>query len=154
MSKFATELQNAFTQFPQLTIRQLAIATDTTYQVLLNGARKPIAGVAYDPNEVNWDEISKILERRGLEELPNLEEVAANKRVVLATTKTSDVQVGDHVKLKYEASTTAGEKEPVYEILYLTSTHVVFMDIAGTQPRVMNHGVFTHQGPMKVSKEG
>ena len=154
MSKFSTELQNAFETYEQLSLRQLAIATETTYQVLLNSARKPIVGQPYDPNKVNWDEVSKVLERKGLEELPDLKTIALNKKVVIASAKAADVQPGDHVKLKYEAATTEATEEPVYEILIVTPTHVVFMDTKTTQPRVMNHGVFTHQGPMKVSREG
>lgn len=148
MSKFSQNLEAAFSQYPQLTLRQLALHLGISYQQLITVSHRPIPGVPYDPVAVNWDAVSDTLEKKGVTELPDLAAIADSKKSMYPSPKDTKWNVGDLVQLKYEASVT--NEDTTYEIVFMTATHIVFMDVDGTQPRVMNYGVFNHQGPARV----
>lgn len=149
MTNYSKTLEDAFSKYPQLTLRQLALSTGVSYQQLITASHKPIPGVPYDPAAINWDAVSTVLEKKGISELPDLEALAENKKSLYPSPRDTSWKVGDIVELKYEASVRDEDVE--YEIIYVTPTHIVFMEVGGTQPRVMNHGVFNHQGPARAN---
>lgn len=141
-NEIAALLQTGFETHPEVSLRQLALATDATYQVLLRESRKPVPGVPYDPDSVNYSAVADALIRKhGPDlELPDFAELAAGKKP--PRQKNVSWQVGQTVEFR----NFPGQ----FEILMATADHLVFMEIGKTKPRVMNLDTFEHQGPREV----
>ena len=59
----AEELQNTLTKYTNVSLRKLALATGVNYQSLLKASKKPIPGVEYNPDEVNFAEVAQVFIR-------------------------------------------------------------------------------------------
>lgn len=142
-----TKIENLFTNNEGMNLRKLAIATDCTYQVLLKAAKKPIVGKAYDPTEINYDELAKSVERKITPEefdAIDFEAIIASARTTSAQLTAFDFEVGESFTLRND------KDGRTYNMLLKTDTHVVIIRDDTTQPRVMSNDTFAHQGPKKV----
>jgi len=142
-------VKEALENTPNLSLRKIALATDVSYGALLKASKKPIAGVPYDPTNVNYEEVDAVLARRGID-LSTLDLVAIAGEARAKATKEADLAVG-------EKFTIRGRKE-TYVIVALTKTHIC---IQATEPneygeevlRSMSIATFLHQTPKKVNGE-
>ncbi len=149
-------IQNIRTNYPKLSLKAICEQANLCYQYVLKASKQPIAGKAYDPNEVNWNAVDAIVARKGVD-LTSIDWQALEDAVKVVTpiNKPEDFVAGTEFTLR-EASDD--KKGRVYSILVTTATHLVFMACDSTQPRVMNWDTFEHQSPRivntKKKKEG
>lgn len=139
------------TTYPKLSLKAICEASGLCYQYVLKASKKPIAGQAYDPNDVNYEAIDVIVERKGV----NLDDIdwealASQVRVITPINKVDDFTIGTEFKLRENHDI---EEERIYSVIFTTDTHIVFMLINDTQPRVMNWDTFIHQSPRILNKE-
>lgn len=142
-------VKEALENTPNLSLRKIALAVDVSYGALLKASKKPIAGVPYDPTNVNYEEVDAVLARRGID-LSTLDLVVIAGEARAKATKEADLAVG-------EKFTIRGRKE-TYVIVALTKTHIC---IQATEPneygeevlRSMSIATFLHQTPKKVNGE-
>lgn len=138
------------TNYPKLSLKSICEAAGLCYQYVLKASKQPIAGQAYDPEAVNYDAIAKIVERKGAD-LSTIDWAALESNVKVATpvNKQEDFKIGTEFTLRESEE----KKGTVYSILVTTDTHLVFMAVDSTQPRVMNWDTFVHQSPRIIAKE-
>lgn len=134
-------------QHTSLSLRKIAIALNLNYNMLLKQSKKPIEGVAYDANATNFVAIDEYVNSRTNESTTNdidwdaIESEAIASKVVLP----KEFALNENVSLRGD--------DDVYEIVLMTSTHIVLNPKASTQPRVMNLATFLHQGPRNVKND-
>lgn len=137
-----TSLKTYFEQYPNASLRKLAIATNSTYGIMLKKSKDPIPGEAYDPDATNWNAVEAYLIKRGVK----LDEVDWNALNEVAPRKGSVVKdltkfnVGDKVYLRREPTTP-------YTVLYKTDTHIVIMLEGSSEPLAWNNNTFLLNGP-------
>lgn len=140
----AEELQNALTQYTNVSLRKLALASGLNYQSLLKASKKPTAGVAYNPDEVNYFEVAKVF-IRGDKSLDDIDFEELNKatnsgRVSTLSKNMDDFKVGDNVYLRTNATIP-------YKIIYKTNTHIVIQLIGSEEPLAWSNSTFLFKGP-------
>lgn len=151
MTKFET-IRN---QYPGISLRKFCETTSLCYQYVLKASKLPIAGQAYDPTQINFDEVQKIIDRREGLNLDSFDweaisaEAAASRAAQAPVNKQEDFDIGTEFKLREPKGT---EGTPIYFVVYTTATHIVFQYIDDTQPRVMNWDTFMHQSPRILTK--
>ena len=135
--------------YPKLSLKSICEAAGLCYQYVLKASKQPIAGQAYDPEAVNYDAIAKIVERKGVD-LSTIDWAAleSNVKVTTPVNKQEDFKIGTEFTLRESEE----KKGTVYSILVTTDTHLVFMAVDSTQPRVMNWDTFVHQSPRIIVK--
>lgn len=122
-------------------LRKLAIATGTNYNMLLKLSKQPVAGTVYDPAAFNYDAVEKYLAKK----CPDLDYNALAEMDfsnVNATKVPFTLSLGMQLKLRQD--------EAVYEVVYFTETHVVIKATDSTQPRLFSNSTFMHQGPKAI----
>lgn len=151
----AAALQEIAQVYPNVSLRKLAEATSVSYQMLLKASKKPIAGVLYDPEAINYEEIAAMLNRREVNletiDFEELNKVAPRGRIG-SSKSFSDYTVGMKIYLR-------DNNETPYEIVYKTETHIVLMLEGTTEPRLLSENTFFFKGPameprtVKVTEE-
>lgn len=140
----AGTLESLMNQYPNASLRKLALATEVAYGWLLKKSKEPIPGVAYDPTAINYDAVQAVFEKKSIA-LADLDWSALNKATVRAgglLTKDMDAyEVGKKVWLREDNTTP-------FEILYKTGTHIVIMKEGSTEPRSWSHATFLMKGPV------
>lgn len=142
-------VKEALENTPNLSLRKIALATDVSYGSLLKASKKPIAGVPYDPANVNYEEVDAVLARKEID-LSTLDLVAIAGEARAKATKEADLAVGEKFTIR--------GREEQYVIVALTKTHIC---IQATEPneygeevlRSMSIATFLHQTPKKVNGE-
>lgn len=125
----------------ELSLRKVALNLDLNYNMLLKASKKPIVGVAYDPNFVNYDEVASYIGNRM--DITSIDwEAMKDSSEVSSTTLPTNFSIGTYITIRGEVD--------VFEIKLITATHICFIPINGTQPRVMSNATFLHQGPKEV----
>ena len=139
----AGTLESLMNQYPNASLRKLALATEVAYGWLLKKSKEPIPGVAYDPTAINYDAVQAVFEKKSIA-LAELDWGALNEATVRAgglLTKDMDAyEVGKKVWLRADNVTP-------FEILYKTGTHIVIMKEGSTEPRSWSHATFLMKGP-------
>ena len=139
----AGTLESLMKQYPNASLRKLALATEVAYGWLLKKSKEPIPGVAYDPAAINYDAVQAVFEKKSIA-LAELDWSALNEATVRAgglLTKDMDAyEVGKKVWLREDNVTP-------FEILYKTGTHIVIMKEGSTEPRSWSHATFLMKGP-------
>ena len=140
----AFDLKEAMTQYPNVTLRKLALAAEISYGWILKKSKEPIVGEAYDPAAINFKAVAEVFAKRGID-LAAMDWAALNEAQVRnGTALTKDMsmfQVGQKVYLRED------NKVP-FEICYKTDTHIVVMQEGSTEPHAWSHGTFLMKGPV------
>ena len=108
-------VKEALENTPNLSLRKIALAVDVSYGVLLKASKKPIAGVPYDPANVNYEEVDAVLARKGID-ISTLDLAAIAGEVRAKATKEVDLAVGDKFTIR--------GREEQYVIVALRTTHI------------------------------
>ena len=129
-----------FTNFPKLSLKRICDELNICYQYVLKASKKPIPNEPYDPSSTNYDEIDKILDRKQI----NLDDydwksIEDSIKVYEPINKVEDFDIDTEFKMR--------GSDDYYKVIYKTETHIVFIQIDSTQPRVMNWDTFLHQSP-------
>lgn len=139
------DLESLMKQYPNVSLRKLALSLELSYGWILKCSKKPIPGQPYDPDAVNYEEVAKTFSRKGinLEELDweSLNESTQTSRGILLTKDMDAFQVGGKVYLRED-------NEVPFEICYKTDTHIVIMKEGSTEPRAWSHSTFLMKGPV------
>ena len=135
-------LEMYFQQYPNASLRKLAIATNSTYGIMLKKSKDPIPGVSYDPDAINWAAVESYLIKRGVD-LREVDWDALNEPTSRKGTIVKDLtqfNVGDKVYLRREPTTP-------YTVLYKTETHIVIILEGSSEPLAWNNNTFLLNGP-------
>lgn len=139
------DLKSLMEKYPNVSLRKLALSLDLSYGWILKCSKKPIAGQAYDPDAINYEEVAKTFARKGIDlasiDWESLNESTQTSRGVLLTKDMSAFQVGQKVYLRED-------NEVPFDICYKTETHIVIMKQGDTEPRAWSHSTFLMKGPV------
>ena len=125
-----------------LSLRKLALVTEVSYGVLLKASKKPIAGVPYDPTNVNYDEIDKVFAARKIE-LADLDPATLETEVRAKALKDADIRVGAQYTIR-------GNEQP-WKVIAMTSKDVCIQQ--DDSLRAMSIATFMHQTPKLVTEK-
>lgn len=134
-------LKSLMNQYPNVSLRKLSEVAGISYPTILKASKKPIAGVAYNPDEVNYDALDQLFAKRDID-VSSFDWETLNEKKSKATLckDPSQFNVGSLVYLRKHPTTP-------YEIIYKTETHIVIM-LQGTQePQSWSLNTFMLNGP-------
>lgn len=142
----------------QVSLRQIALSTGCTYNVLLKASKAPIEGQMYDPEVPNLRAVVKAMKRKLGEDLTQLnwdevvKDILENAPVrEVGGVSIDSFEIDDYVKLR-DIKDADGNviPQPVYQLKIRTGTHVVLVPVTeGYVPRVISYETFIHQGARK-----
>lgn len=139
------DLESLMKQYPNVSLRKLALSLELSYGWILKCSKKPIAGQPYDPDAINYDEVAKTFARKGINlaelDWATLNESTQTSRGILLTKDMDAFQVGQKVYLRED-------NEVPFDICYKTATHIVIMKQGDTEPRAWSHSTFLMKGPV------
>ena len=139
------DLESLMKQYPNVSLRKLALSLDLSYGWILKCSKKPIPGLPYDPDAVNYEEVAKTFARKGIDltslDWESLNESTQTSRGVLLTKDMSAFEVGQKVYLRED-------NEVPFDICYKTDSHIVIMKVGSTEPRAWSHSTFLMKGPV------
>lgn len=132
-----------FTTFNNLSIRNFSNTIGISYHMLLKASKKPIPGVPYNPEEVNYAAMDEMIAKKEIN-LDDYDWQAINDSFVRqSSTVIKDVsqfKAGMQVYLR-------NNKTVPYNIIYTTDTHVVIMLDGSTEPQAWKWSTFMFHGP-------
>lgn len=132
-------LKQIMDEQPKLSLRRICEETGACYQYCLKASKKPIANRVYDPSAFNYSEVETLLRKKVDIDTIDWEAVAATIKVAEPVNQPEEFQAGVQFTFRND--------EEMYEVIFTTETHIVFMSVNETQPRVMNYSTFIHQSP-------
>lgn len=139
------DLKTLMELYPNVSLRKLALSLDLSYGWILKCSKKPIAGQPYDPDAINYEEVQKTFERKGIDlsslDWESLNESSQTSRGILLTKDMDAFQVGQKIYLRED-------NEVPFDICYKTATHIVIMKQGDTEPRAWSHSTFLMKGPV------
>lgn len=139
------DLKTLMEQYPNVSLRKLALSLELSYGWILKCSKKPIAGQPYDPDAINYDEVAKTFARKGINlaelDWESLNESTQTSRGILLTKDMDAFQVGQKVYLRED-------NEVPFDICYKTDSHIVIMKEGSTEPRAWSHSTFLMKGPV------
>lgn len=139
----------------EISLKKFCDTIGLCYQYILKVSKQPRAGEAYDATAINFEAIQRVLDKHTEIDLDKYdwstiaEEVRQAKCNQPKVSKREDFKVGDKFTLRMskKADADADATATTYEVIYMTATHIVFIDDKQEQPRVMNWDTFAHQSP-------
>lgn len=138
-------LEELMTKYPNVSLRKLALSLELSYGWILKCSKKPIPGQPYDPDAINYEEVAKTFERKGIDlstlDWESLNESSQTSRGISLVKDMSSFQVGGKVYLRED-------NEVPFEICYKTDSHIVIMKEGSTEPRAWSHSTFLMKGPV------
>ena len=138
-------LEELMKTYPNVSLRKLALSLELSYGWILKCSKKPIPGQPYDPDAINYEEVAKTFERKGIDlstlDWESLNESTQTSRGILLTKDMDAFQVGQKVYLRED-------NEVPFDICYKTETHIVIMKEGATEPRAWSHSTFLMKGPV------
>lgn len=141
----SVDLKALMEQYPNVSLRKLALSLELSYGWILKCSKKPIPGQPYDPDAVNYEEVAKTFARKGIDlealDWESLNESTQTSRGILLTKDMEAFQVGQKVYLRED-------NEVPFDICYKTETHIVIMKEGATEPRAWSHSTFLMKGPV------
>lgn len=139
------DLKSLMEQYPNVSLRKLALSLELSYGWILKCSKKPIAGQPYDPDAINYEEVQKTFARKGIDltqlDWESLNESTQTSRGISLQKDMSAFQVGGKVYLRED-------NEVPFDICYKTATHIVIMKQGDTEPRAWSHSTFLMKGPV------
>lgn len=139
-----TTFETIKTNYPKLSLKKICEVTNVCYQYVLKSSKKPIPNTSYDPTSINYEEVDKIFERKGVD-LGSFDWGTIENEI---TTITPINKIEDfEIDVEFTLREVEEKKGTVYRVIFTTETHIVFMSKESTQPRVMNWDTFVHQSP-------
>lgn len=143
MKKSMLTTKSIFTAYENLSIRNVANTIGISYHMLLKASKKPIPGVPYDPEEVNYDAMDEMIAKKEI----NLDDFdwktindSFTRQSSTVIKDVSQFQPGMQVYLR-------NNKTVPYNIIYTTDTHVVIMLEGSTEPQAWKWSTFMFHGP-------
>lgn len=131
-----------FAQEENISLRKLAVAANVSYQMLLKAAKKPVAGEVYDATAINYDEVDKLLTKKGFD-FETLDVAQLKKEAQSKALKETEIDVG--------ARYTMRGSDDVWEVAVITSEQLCLK--SGDILRAMSIATFLHQTPKAYTEE-
>lgn len=134
-------VREKFESIETLSLRKISVSLGLTYNMLLKASKQPQVGQVYDPNALNYEAIEMYMRKKLGDKFNDIKwDELANASTIVRIEKPT-YEVGALLKLRGD--------DRVYKVEMTTSTHIVIMEVDGTQPRVFSWPTFEHQGPRK-----
>lgn len=142
----SVDIQTLFEQYPNVSLRRLAVAADVTYTLLLKASKTPIEGIPYSAGAINFSAVAKFFDRRNIKiadlDWEALNSISINRKDGKVVKDMTQWNVGDKVYLRKNPTTP-------YNIVYKTETHIVIMLEGTTEPQAWVHNTFLLNGPQR-----
>ena len=135
-------VREKFENIEELSLRKIAISLGLTYNMLLKASKQPQIGQVYDPNALNYDAIEMYMRKKLGEKFDEIDWLELANASTIVRIEKPNYELGELLKLRGD--------DRVYKVEMTTPTHIVIMDVDGTQPRVFSWPTFEHQGPRKA----
>lgn len=139
------DLKALFEAYPNVSIRQLSLALEVTYGLVLKASKAPIVGTAYDPEAINWEALANEFTKRNKSFLePDVDWNALNESKNGKATLVKDMskfEVGSKVYLRRN-------NDKPFIIVYKTDSHIVIQLEDTTEPLAWSHQTFLYNGPV------
>lgn len=129
-------IKTLFEENENLSLRKLALACEISYGVMMKAAKKPVAGVPYDPTAINYEEISALLERRKID-VTSLDVAQMVGEARKAALKNEDLKIGDKYMIRND--------DLVWTVIALTNECICIQ--SEETLRAMSIATFLHQTP-------
>lgn len=142
MSENTNTIKTLFEENENLSLRKLALACSISYGVMMKAAKKPIAGVPYDPTAINYEEISALLDRREID-VTSLDVAQMVGEARKAALKNEDLKIGDKYMIRND--------DLVWTVIALTEECICIQ--SNETLRAMSIATFLHQTPRIQPKE-
>ena len=136
------------TNYPTISLKRICDELNLCYQYVLKASKTPQEGKPYSAEDFNDEAVNKILQRKGVNlDSVDWEAISMETKSTIKVGKPEEFTLGVKFKLRETKEHQDQGISPIYTIVYLTETHVVFQADGDTQPRVMNWDTFLHQSP-------
>lgn len=139
-----TKLENLLTTYPTLSLKKVSDTFGACYQYVLKMSKKPITGQIYDEKAVNYEEVEKVLLRKGSFEDFDWNDIVNSVKVYQPLNQLDEFEVGTSFRFRYD------DEEIVRTIVYKNDSYVVHCNNNDDKPSVMNNDTFLHQSPRIV----
>lgn len=144
------DLEATLQSHTNVSLRKLALASETTYGLLLKAARKPVEGQPYDPTSINYQAVTEYFDRREIN-LADLDWDQMNT----ATAVSRESQISKDLS-SYAVNSEwylREDNETPFVVIYTTETHIVIIKKGTQEPHAMSFNTFLAKGPMQNKRE-
>lgn len=141
------KLEELFKKYEgKLSLKKVCDVMNVCYQYALKVSKLPIAGEIYDPTKINYDEVEKVINRKGNIDDYNWDEIVNTIKTYEPLNQLTEFEVGTKFRFRYD------DKEIVRTIVYMTNSYVVHTNTLddNEKPSVQNNDTFLHQSPRIV----
>lgn len=135
-------LEQIMTANPNLSLKRIALETNTCYQYLLKASKKPVANQIYDATAINYSEVERIIKKHSdlLDfDWSAIAETCQNRQIA------EKLEIDENTVFSIRGNSDA------YVMIYKTNYQIVIKDIKSNNIRVMNLATFEHQSPKYIS---
>ena len=139
-----------FTTYPKLNLKRVCDTLGVCYQYALKLSKTPVKDQAYDPSAINYTELDKMLDRKGIK-LEDTDWSAIEQDITVRepAIPLEKFQVGTSFQARNISEATIvyiniWETRDIYEI--------AFVDHNTGKMRVMSADTFLHQSPRIIQK--
>ena len=138
-----------FTTYTKLNLKRVCDTLGVCYQYALKLSKTPIKGQTYDPSSINYVELDKMFDRKGIK-LEEIDWTSIENDIVVRTPSTpiEDFKVGTRFKARNIESAI---------IVYINESkdfdvcEYAFIDESNGKMRVMSVDTFLHQSPRIIA---
>jgi hypothetical protein len=136
----------------ELSLRKIALGTGISYFSVLKIAKAPRTGEVYDPEFMNYEAVENYMRTKiGSEKFEQLNWEDYKDTTLQPTQKEYDwLKVGVKTTLRNPSYNEKYSKDTIFEVVYLTKSHVVLQPSETTEPRLMLISTYIACGPKEV----
>lgn len=136
-----SNLREAMISNEKLSLRKISQISEVSYATLLKAARQPIPGEVWDPNSVNYDALTAKVDAKMSADFDwtSVEEVDPNQ---LAAKQLPQLDTSMKCTLKSPGYNSKWSSDTIFQIVYVTETHVVLQPEDSTEPRLLSKSTF------------
>jgi hypothetical protein len=137
-------MKNLKEAIEKASLRQVSLLVGINYNMMLRAMSAPVAGKIYDPNFKNIDAVeAMIVKKVGVEAYAQIDWSVCEEKIQVDHT--------NFMKAFQTGTSFTMRKGGKYQVIWMNSDYVVFMETGSTKPQVMSYATFEHQGP-KLAK--
>ena len=135
-----TTIEQIMATNTNISLKRMCEELGLCYQYVLKLSKTPVKGETYDPNVRNYVKIQDMINAK------HIDIDVINWASINASIKTSE-PINSFDDMDYDTEFTLKGGCAIYRCVYKTCTHIVFLQVGESQPRVMNKDTFNHQAP-------
>jgi len=152
MKTLAEMIAEGFELNPDLSWKTFAANVDVTYQMLLKAMRKPVAGVMYDPEKINFEAVAEYIKKS--RSTKDKEFVLPDMKAMVGRPAPQRMDIGDWtvgMKLRCKDQ-NRGYGNDEYTIICVGGGYISMMPSKSARMCVLNYNTFYLQRPYRIDK--